>query len=69
MKGCSCWWDNGVAGWNVGSTGDGSFCISGSNAMSKCVDMIGDDIGKVFHEGPCGLGENNCAEYLRGFSF
>ena len=59
---------NDVAGQNVGSTGNGSFCISDSGAMLKCVDMIEDDIGKVFHEGPCGLGENNCAQYLRGFS-
>ena len=34
--------------------------------MSKCVDIIGDVSGNVFHDGSCGLGENNCAEYPRG---
>ena len=34
--------------------------------MSKCVDITGVVIGNVFHNGSCGVGENNCAEYPRG---
>ena len=34
--------------------------------MSKCADITGVVIGNVFHDGPCGLGENSCAEYPRG---
>ena len=34
--------------------------------MLKCIDITGVVIGNVFHNGSCGLGENNCAEYPRG---
>ena len=34
--------------------------------MSKCVDIIGNVPGNVFHNDSCGLGENSCAEYPRG---
>ena len=51
--------DNGVAGQNGGSIGNGSFCVSGSGTMSKCIDITGVVIEKAFHKGSCGLGENN----------
>ena len=35
-------------------------------SMSKCVDITGVVAGNIFHDGSCGLGENNCAEYPRG---
>ena len=57
---------NGVAGRNGGSVVNGLFCISGSGTMSKCVDITGVVIRNLFHNGPCGLGENSCAEYPRG---
>ena len=59
---------NGVAGRNGGSVGNSSFCVSGNSTISKCVDITEVAIGNVFHEGPCGRGENNWAEYARGFS-
>ena len=57
---------NGVAGRYGSSVDDGLFYVSGSGTMSKCMDITGVVVGNIFHGGPCGLGENSCAEYPRG---